>query len=119
MNIYVGNLSYEVSEEDLRSAFEEFGQVVSASIIKDKYTGESKGFGFVEMPSLEEAQAAISALNGKELKGRAINVNEARPRTEKRVGDRGGRGGFGKGGGGRGGFGKGGGGGGRGGSRRY
>jgi RNA recognition motif-containing protein len=96
MNIYVGNLSYEVTEVDLRSAFEEFGQVVSASIIKDKYTGESKGFGFVEMPSTQEAQAAISALNGKELKGRAINVNEARPRTEKRVGHSGGRGGFGK-----------------------
>jgi cold-inducible RNA-binding protein len=119
MNIYVGNLSYEVSEEDLRTAFAEFGQVLSASVIKDKYTGESKGFGFVEMPSQDEAQAAISALNGKELKGRAINVNEARPRTEKRVGDRGGsRGGFGKGGGSRGGFGKGGGG--RGGGRsRY
>jgi RNA recognition motif-containing protein len=96
MNIYVGNLSYEVTEGDLRSAFEEFGQVVSTSIIKDKYTGESKGFGFVEMPSNQEAQAAIGALNGKELKGRAINVNEARPRTEKRVSDRGGRGGFGK-----------------------
>lgn len=106
MNIYVGNLSYDVSEADLRSAFEEFGQVLSASVIKDKYTGESKGFGFVEMPSLDEAKAAISALNGKELKGRAINVNEARPRTEKRVGDRGRRGGFGKGGG-------------RGGGRRY
>ncbi len=103
MNIYVGNLSYEVTDVDLRSAFEEFGQVLSVSIIKDKYTGESKGFGFVEMPTVQEAQAAISALNGKELKGRAINVNEARPRTEKPAGDRRGRGGFGKGGGGRGG----------------
>lgn len=111
MNIYVGNLSYEVTDVDLRSAFEEFGQVLSVSIIKDKYTGESKGFGFVEMPTVQEAQAAISALNGKELKGRAINVNEARPRTERPAGDRRGRGGFGKGGGGRGG--------GRAGGRRY
>ena len=79
MNIYVGNLSYNVSEEDLKTAFEAFGQVASASIIKDKFSGQSKGFGFVEMPSKEEAQAAITGMNGKEMKGRTLNVNEARP----------------------------------------
>jgi RNA recognition motif-containing protein len=94
MNIYVGNLSYEVTEEDLRGAFEAFGQVQSATIIKDKYSGESKGFGFVEMPSKAEAQSAIDGLNGKELKGRTLNVNEARPRSEgRRGGGGGGRGG--------------------------
>jgi len=94
MNIYVGNLSYDVSEESLRQAFEAFGQVSSATIVKDKYSGQSKGFGFVEMPSAEEARSAINQLNGKELKGRALNVNEARPRTEGgRGGGGGGRGG--------------------------
>jgi RNA recognition motif-containing protein len=82
MNIYVGNLSYDVSEGDLRQAFAAFGQVSSATIIKDKYSGQSKGFGFVEMPSAEEARSAISQMNGKDLKGRALNVNEARPRPE-------------------------------------
>ena len=96
MNIYVGNLLREVTEDELRQAFEEFGEVKSANIIKDKYSGESKGFGFVEMPSKEEGQAAIDNLNGKELKGRTLTVNEARPRT-----DRGGYGGGGFGGGGR------------------
>ena len=91
MNIYVGSLSYEVTEEDLKEAFEAFGQVESVSIIKDKYSGQSKGFGFVEMPAKAEAQSAINDLNGKELKGRTLNVNEARPRTESR----GGRGGYG------------------------
>ena len=91
MKIYVGNLSYEVTEEDLRLALEQFGQVESATIIKDKYSGQSKGFGFVEMASKAEGQSAIDGLNGKELKGRALNVNEARPRTESR----GGRGGYG------------------------
>jgi RNA recognition motif-containing protein len=91
MNIYVGNLSYDVSEENLRQAFEAFGQVSSATILKDKYSGQSKGFGFVEMPSTEEARSAINQLNGQELKGRTLNVNEARPRTE------GGRGGGGRG----------------------
>ncbi len=90
MKIYVGNLSYEVTEEDLRLALEEFGQVETVNIIKDKYSGRSKGFGFAEMASKDEAQAAIEGLNGKELKGRALNVNEARPRPEGR-GDRGGR----------------------------
>ena len=82
MNIYVGNLSYDVSEGDLRQAFAAFGQVSSATIIKDKYSGQSKGFGFVEMPSAEEARSAINQMNGKDLKGRALNVNEARPRPE-------------------------------------
>ena len=92
MNIYVGNLSYNVSEEDLKTAFEAFGQVASASIIKDKFSGQSKGFGFVEMPSKEEAQAAIAGMNGKEMKGRTLNVNEARPRSDDRRGGGGGGG---------------------------
>ncbi len=86
MNIYVGNLAYTVTEEDLLQAFGEFGQVASASIIKDQSTGHSKGFGFVEMPVSEQAQAAISGLNGREVKGRKLNVNEARPRTDDRRG---------------------------------
>jgi len=98
MNIYVGNMSYGVTEDDLRQAFEAFGQVQSASVIKDKYSGESKGFGFVEMPSQSEAQAAIEGLNGKELKGRTLNVNEARPRPDNRRGGGGGGGGGGRGG---------------------
>ena len=89
MKIYIGNLSYEVTEEDLRLALEQFGQVESATIIKDKRSGQSKGFGFVEMASKAEGQSAIDGLNGKELKGRTLNVNEARPRTESR-----GRGGY-------------------------
>ena len=123
MKIYAGNLSYEVTEEDLRQVFEQSGQVESVSIIMDKYSGRSKGFGFVEMPSNAEGQAAIEGLNGKELKGRALNVNEARPRTENRGGYGGGRGGGGGkapygGGRGGGGFNKGGYGGGRGGRGR-
>ena len=105
MNIYVGNLSNEVTEEDLKQAFETFGEVESVKIIKDKYTDRSKGFGFVEMASKAEGQSAIDGLNGKELKGRALNVNEARPRTERRGsggGYGGGRGGQGGGRGGRG-----------------
>lgn len=92
MNIYVGNLSREVTEEDLRQAFQGFGQVLSASIIMDKFTREPRGFGFVEMAEKTEAQAAIAALNGKQLKGQALSVNEARPRPERREG-RGERGG--------------------------
>jgi cold-inducible RNA-binding protein len=91
MNIYVGNLAYTVTEEDLRQAFGEFGQVASVSIIKDQSSGHSKGFGFVEMPGAEEAKAAISGLNGKEMKGRKLNVNEARPRAEDRRGGGAGR----------------------------
>jgi len=99
MKIYVGNLSYEVTEEDLRLALEEFGPVESAAIIKDRQSGQSKGFGFVEMASKTEGQAAIEGLNGRELKGRTLNVNEARPRTDSRGsggeygGGRGGQGG--------------------------
>jgi len=81
MDIYVGNLSYDVSEENLRQAFGAFGQVSSARIVKDKYSGQPRGFGFVEMPDRAEAQAAIQNLNGKELLGQQMNVNEARPRT--------------------------------------
>jgi cold-inducible RNA-binding protein len=80
MNLYVGNLSYRLTEDELRQAFEEFGQVSSCTIIKDKVTGESKGFGFLEMPEHSEAEAAINGLNGRDLKGRRLNVNEARPR---------------------------------------
>jgi len=93
MNIYVGNLSYEITEEDLQEAFEAFGKVESVRIIKDKYSGRSKGFGFVEMPAKGEAESAIEGLNGKELKGRTLNVNEARPRSEDRGGGRRGGGG--------------------------
>jgi RNA recognition motif-containing protein len=94
MNIYVGNLAWEVTEEDLKMAFEAHGQVSSANVITDKYTGRSRGFGFVEMPVEEEARAAINALNSTDLKGRSINVNEARPRTENSR--RGGGGSFGQ-----------------------
>jgi len=80
MNLYVGNLSYRLTEDELREAFEEFGSVSSCTIIKNKLTGESKGFGFLEMPERSEAEAAISQLNGRDLKGRRLNVNEARPR---------------------------------------
>jgi RNA recognition motif-containing protein len=83
MNIYVGSLSRDVTEADLREAFQAFGEVTSASVIKDKYSGESRGFGFVEMPNRAEAQAAISGQNGKSLKGRTVTVNEARPRTDR------------------------------------
>lgn len=82
MNIYVGNLSREVTEDELRKEFEAFGQVASVNVIKDKYSGEPRGFGFVEMPNKTEGQAAIAGLNGKALKGRTLSVNEARPRTE-------------------------------------
>jgi len=99
MNIYVGNLSPEVTEDDLREAFETYGQISSAKVIKDRFTGEPRGFGFIEMPDQQEARAAMEALNGSELKGKAIIVNEARSRTDKR---RRGSGGGGSGGGGRG-----------------
>jgi len=100
MNIYVGNLSFDVSEENLQTAFSAFGQVSSATIVKDKYSGQARGFGFVEMPDSNEARTAITNLNGKELNGRQMNVNEARPRTDRggsggRGGDRGGRSNFG------------------------
>jgi RNA recognition motif-containing protein len=95
MNIYVGNLSYNTTEESLRSAFEEFGQVSSVALIKDKMTGRSRGFGFIEMPSQSEAMAAIEGMNGAELDGRTLTVNEARPR-EDRPGGGGRRGGGGR-----------------------
>jgi RNA recognition motif-containing protein len=122
--LYVGNLSYGLNDSDLQRIFEPHGTVQSAQVIMDRDTGRSKGFGFVEMGTDQEAQAAIQALNGSELEGRALTVNEARPKTEG--GGRGGPGGGGRsggGGGGRGGYGGGGGGGGYGGGggggRRY
>lgn len=93
MNIYVGNLAYEVTESDLQKAFESFGEVASVAIIQDKFSGQSKGFGFVEMVEKSAAEAAINGLNSTELKGRTLTVNEARPRTERRGGSGGSRGG--------------------------
>jgi RNA recognition motif-containing protein len=90
MNIYVGNLSHQVTENDLREAFESFGQVTDIKIIKDRFTSESKGFGFIEMPAKQEAESAMEDLNGTDLKGKTINVNEARPRSDNR-GNGGGR----------------------------
>ena len=112
--LYVGNLSYNTNSSDLEQLFAQHGAVQSAEIIADRDTGRSKGFGFVQMGSDEEAQAAIAALNGQEVDGRALTVNEAKPREDRpRTGGGGGRGGFGGGGGGsRGGYGGGGGGGG-------
>jgi cold-inducible RNA-binding protein len=106
MNIYVGNLPHKVTEDELRQAFAEFGQVTEVRLIVDKFSGESKGFGFVEMPSKAEAEKAIEQMNGQDFMGRALNVNEARPRTDRGGGGR--RGGFGggRGGGGGGGFGR-------------
>lgn len=113
MKIYVGNMSYDVQEDDLRQAFGKFGEVTSVSIINDKFSGRSKGFGFVEMATKEAGQAAIEGLNGKDLKGRALNVNEARPQEKREgggySGGGGGKGGYGGGGGGKGGYGGGGG----------
>jgi len=83
VKIYAGNLSYSVTDDDLRSAFAQFGTVDSADVIIDRNTGRSKGFGFVEMSDANEAKAAIEGLNGKDLKGRDMNVNEARPRAER------------------------------------
>jgi len=105
MNIYVGNLPHKATEDEVRQAFAEFGEVAEVRLIVDKFSGESRGFGFVEMPSKAEAEKAIEEMNGKEFMERALNVNEARPKV-----DRGGRGGGGRGGGGRGGGGRGGGG---------
>ena len=122
MNIYVGNLSPEVSEDELKAEFQSFGEVSTVTIVKDRMTGQPRGFAFVEMPGKNEGQAAMESLNGKPLKGRNLTVNEARPKTDapRRSGGGGGRGGprGGGGGGGRGGYG-GGGGGGRGSGRRF
>lgn len=115
MNIYVGNVSHGMSDEELQEIFEAYGTVTSAKIIKDKFTGKSRGFGFVEMADKAEGEAAIAALHGQEVQGRTLTVNEARPRPPRRQGGGGGgRGGFGGNrggggfGGGRGGFGGGG-----------
>lgn len=98
MNIYVGNLAYEVTEQELREEFEAFGEVTSVNLIKDKHSGQSKGFGFVEMPTLSQGQAAINGLNGKVFHNRQLAVSGARPRADSRGrgyygGGRGGRGG--------------------------
>jgi len=82
MNIYVGNISSQLTEEEINEAFAAYGELTSVRIIKDRYTGEPRGFGFIEMPKKTEAEAAIAGLNGKDLKGKTLNVNEARPRTE-------------------------------------
>jgi len=118
IKLYVGNLSFQTSSEDLQQLFAQAGTVESATVVEDRDTGRSRGFGFVEMSSKEEGQAAIAQFNGKELNGRSLTVNEARPREDRggRGGGGGGRGGFGGGGnrgggGGRGGYGGGGGGG--------
>ncbi len=84
MNIYIGNLAREVTEDELRALFEPFGEVTRVVIIKDRYSGESRGFGFVEMPSRAAAEKAMKELDGKEFRGRNLKVNEARPRTERR-----------------------------------
>ncbi len=84
MNIYVGNLSSDVTDEAIRGAFESFGEVTSAKVIKDKYNGQSRGFGFVEMPAQSQAQTAIRSLNGRALEGKEMSVSEARPRTGDR-----------------------------------
>jgi RNA recognition motif-containing protein len=125
--LYVGNLNYNTTSSELEQMFAPHGTVQSAEVISDRDTGRSKGFGFVQMGSDEEAQAAIAAMNGQEIGGRTLTVNEAKPREDRPRGGgggggRGGRGGFGGGGGGgggRGGYGGGGGGGGRGGRDRY
>ncbi len=101
MNIYIGNLSYQATEDELRQAFENFGEVSSVNVITDKFTGDPRGFAFVEMPNQDEATAAISGLNGQDLGGRSLNVNEAKPRTDRgggggRGGNRGGGGGGGR-----------------------
>jgi RNA recognition motif-containing protein len=90
MNIFVGNLSFQVTDAEIRKAFEAYGQVTTANVIMDKFTGKSRGFGFVEMPNANEAKAAIEGLNNKDLNGRAIRVNEAQPRADRPPrGDRG------------------------------
>jgi RNA recognition motif-containing protein len=91
MNIYVGNLNYNTTEATVRGLFEPYGQVVSVKIIEDRETGRPRGFGFVEMANDEEARAAISALDGKEVDGRPLKINEAQPKTERRPGGGGGR----------------------------
>jgi RNA recognition motif-containing protein len=101
MNIYVGNLAAGITEDELRQAFEGFGKVDTARIIMDRFSGQSRGFGFVEMPDGAQAKAAIEGMNGKDLKGQNLTVNEARPQADRRGGGGGGRRDFGGGGGGR------------------
>jgi cold-inducible RNA-binding protein len=103
MNIYVGNLPYNITESEVQEAFAQYGQVASVTLIKDRETGQIRGFGFVEMPDMGEAQAAITALNGREMKGRSLVVNAARPREEGGGRGRQGGGGYGGGRGGQGG----------------
>jgi RNA recognition motif-containing protein len=93
MNIYVGNIAADVTEDDLRQVFEAFGQVETVNLMKDRFSGESRGFGFVDMPSRKDAVSAIAGANGKDVKGQALKVDEARPRQEHRGGGGGGRGG--------------------------
>lgn len=88
MNIYVGNLPFDFSDEELRDAFADFGEVSTAQVIRDKMSGQSRGFGFVEMPQRSEAEAAIDALNGRDFKGRSVRINEARPREDRPRNDR-------------------------------
>ncbi|OHB61338.1 MAG: RNA-binding protein [Planctomycetes bacterium RBG_13_46_10] len=112
MNIYAGNLSFDVTEDELKELFTPYGEVTEVRLIMDKFSGKTKGFGFVEMPSKEEAEKAIAELNGKDMGGRAITVNEAKPKVDRGGRGGGGRGGYGGGGGrsgGRGGYGGGGG----------
>jgi len=108
MKLYVGNLAFQTSSEDLQQLFAQAGTVESASVVEDRETGRSRGFGFVEMSSKEEGEKAIEQFNGKEVNGRNLNVNEAKPREDRGGGGGGGRGGYGGGGGGRGGGGGGG-----------
>jgi len=96
VNIYVGNLPRDTNDSDLQKAFEAFGQVLSVTIVRDKFSGQSRGFGFVDMPNNKEAQAAIDGLNGKEFMDQALNVNEARPRPDHRAGGKRGGGGRGR-----------------------
>ena len=103
MNIYVGNLLFDVAESDLREAFEQFGAVTEVRLIMDKFSGKSKGFCFIEMPNKDEAQKAIDEMNGKEFMGREIKASETKPKTDRRGGGRGGRSWGGRSGGGRGG----------------
>ena len=88
MHIYVGNLAYAVTEDDLQTLFTPFGEVTRVTVIRDRFSGESRGFGFVEMPAQAAAQAAIAGLQGRALKGQTLHVNEARPRGDRRGGDR-------------------------------
>jgi cold-inducible RNA-binding protein len=98
MNIFVGNLSFETTDEDLRSEFAAFGELKSVNVLKDRFTNKSRGFAFIEMPNKEEAEKAIAALHGKEVNGRTINAAEAKPREDKPAGQRSSGGGFGGGG---------------------